>query len=311
VKKWLAGAAICALAGLYFVYRRDLNASVAKLDRQSRIAKTSHGPVEYVSQGSGPELLVIHGAGGGFDQGLLVAEVFAGADFRTIVPSRFGYLRSALPADPSPAAQADAFAELLDQLGISKLAVLAISGGVPPALQLAIRHKDRVSALVLISSAPYTPLSAGDQQLPIPAWLYQAIFGWDLPYWLLKQVAKPGVEKLFDVKPYGRSNWTEKESRFLRRMIDSFLPVSRRQAGLANEGAAIHPDAKFPLSQIDIPALVIHARDDGINPVAFGRYTASQIPGAKLIEVESGGHLLLGHQAALSKAIQEFLTARP
>lgn len=69
-------------------------------------------------EGDGPPVLLLHGAGGGYDQGLLIGETFLGAGYRFIAPSRFGYLRSAIPRDGSPGAQADGYAALLDTLTV-------------------------------------------------------------------------------------------------------------------------------------------------------------------------------------------------
>lgn len=80
-------------------------------------------------------VLVIHGAGGGFDQGRLVAETMVGGGFTWISVSRFGYLQSDLPDDSSTAAQAEAFADALDRIGVNRVGILAISGGAPPALK--------------------------------------------------------------------------------------------------------------------------------------------------------------------------------
>jgi pimeloyl-ACP methyl ester carboxylesterase len=51
--------------------------------------------------------------------------------------SRFGYLRTPLPADASAAAQADAHACLLDALGIRRAAIVGASAGAPSAMQFA------------------------------------------------------------------------------------------------------------------------------------------------------------------------------
>jgi hypothetical protein len=44
------------------------------------------------------------------------------AGVRVIAPSRFGYFGSTLPTDASPADQADAYALLLDHLGVDRVA---------------------------------------------------------------------------------------------------------------------------------------------------------------------------------------------
>ena len=52
-----------------------------------------------------------------------------------------------------PADQADAYALLLDTLGIERAAVFGYSGGGPSAIQFAFRHAERTSALILLASA--------------------------------------------------------------------------------------------------------------------------------------------------------------
>ncbi len=278
-----------------------------RLSAESQVFESRHGPLEFTTLGSGPTVLVVHGAGGGYDQGSLLARDFGGEGFRWIVPSRFGYLRSALPADASTTAQADAFAELLDQLGIERVAILAMSGGVPPSLQFALRHPARTSALVLLSSAPYTPFTAAGQDLPVPIWVYQALFASDLPYWVLAWIARPSLEAIFDVKPQLRDAMTPGERAFVADMVDAFAPVTRRTDGLGNEGAAIDPRARYPLESIGAPTLVVHARDDGINPFEIGAHAARYIARAEFMPLASGGHLLLGHNEAVRMRVNAFL----
>ena len=95
-------------------------------------------------------MLVSHGIFHGCDGGLLaVRDVVEGR--RVIVPSRFGYLGSTLPHGASSATQADAFAGLLDHLAIEQVDVVGISAGTGAALQLAMRHPDRIGHLVISS----------------------------------------------------------------------------------------------------------------------------------------------------------------
>ena len=96
--------------------------------------------MEYAVAGSGPPLLMIHGTGGGFDQGLLFTEKLAAHGVRVIAPSRFGYLRSSFPADHSSEAQADAFVALLDHLKLERVVVAGGSAGFGP---LANSHRPR------------------------------------------------------------------------------------------------------------------------------------------------------------------------
>jgi 2-hydroxy-6-oxonona-2,4-dienedioate hydrolase len=296
-----------AVAGLYAIYLRDLRQIHERVIGGSELVQTRHGPIEFASWGSGPPVLVIHGAGGGYDQGRLLPQAFGRDGYRWISVSRFGYLRSPIPADASTKAQAEAFADLLDALKIDRVAILAMSGGVPPALQFAEAFPDRTAALVLLSSAPFTPLTAKQQDLPIPAWLYQTLFGSDFVFWAITKLSPSGLDAVFDISPAARADLTDAEKAFVEGLVAAFLPVTERTAGLRNEGAAVDPKAQYDLTRIKAPTLVVHARDDGINPFAFGEYAAKNIPGAEFMIVEDGGHILLGHIDEVKEQVTKFL----
>lgn len=131
------------LAGGWLIYQRDLARELERVSTGSRIADTRCGPIEFAAMGSGPAVLLVHGAGGGFDQLLDLAEQLASVGFRAIAMSRFGYLGTPLPADASPEAQADAHACLLDALGVERAAIAASL----PRYEL-----ERISAPTLVMS---------------------------------------------------------------------------------------------------------------------------------------------------------------
>lgn len=300
-------AAAVAAVGLYLIYRHDMRSIEEHVAAGSEIVETTHGPVEFATWGSGPPALIVHGAGGGYDQGRFLAEAFGGDGFRWIAPSRFGYLRTPIPADASTAAQADAFAALMDALGIDRAAVVAVSGGGPPALKFAERHPERVAALVLISSAPYTPFTGEEQELPVPAWVYQLLFSSNFPYWLMQKIARPHLAAMYDVTPAFEAELTPDDAASVAAMVDAFQPVTARMAGLANEAAAIDPDARYALEDIAAPTLVVHARDDGMNPFTVGAALAEGIPGAEFMPLDTGGHLSLGHRDEVRERVSAFL----
>lgn len=149
----LAVTVVAVAMLLYARFRRDIRTAQERLQSGgSQVIETNCGRIEYATFGEGYPVLVVHGIFGGFDQGLVVARGNAGEEFRSIVPSRFGYLRTPLPDSASPALQADAYKCLLDALGIQQAAVFGTSAGGTSAIQFALRHPDRCSALVLLSS---------------------------------------------------------------------------------------------------------------------------------------------------------------
>src|SRR5574342_220699 len=90
-----AAAAAAALFALVFAaYQSDMSRARQRIASGSDVAQTACGAIEYAAVGEGPAILLVHGAGGGFDQVLEPARELAARGFRVISPSRFGYLRT-------------------------------------------------------------------------------------------------------------------------------------------------------------------------------------------------------------------------
>ena len=85
-------ASLGLLAAMYRAYRRDIRKAQGRVSTGGSIANTERGLIEYASIGKGVPLLVIHGAGGGFDQALDFAATLNQGQFHCIFVSRFGYL---------------------------------------------------------------------------------------------------------------------------------------------------------------------------------------------------------------------------
>ena len=116
----LSAVATTLALAVYLAYVNDMTAARERI-LTAQVINTAIGPIQYAEVGHGTPVLVIHGAGGGFDQGLFTAKGALGDDdmadnYRVIAPSRFGYLGTPMPAtgDASPSAAADAHAALLD-----------------------------------------------------------------------------------------------------------------------------------------------------------------------------------------------------
>ena len=298
-------------------FDRDMQRARAHAARGSVLLQTPCGPIEYQEAGAGVPLLAVHGSGGGHDQGMAFARPLAQQGIRVIAMSRFGYLRTPMPADPSAGAQADAHVCLLDALGISKAAVMGGSAGAPSALQLALRHPDRVSALVLLVPLAYKPPTQADSAPPMPAWverLMMQMIGSDFVFWAGLHVARDTIIKLvLATPPELLPSASSQERARINRMLANILPVSARAAGLISDTAVGKHLTPSPLHTVRAPTLVISARDDRYGTFATAQYTASQIAGAVFIGFDEGGHTWVGHDDAVRAAIHELLVppARP
>jgi pimeloyl-ACP methyl ester carboxylesterase len=298
---------------IYTTYRRDLRARRARLKGASVVAQTRCGPIEYAEAGSGTSLLIVHGAGGGFDQGM----EFGGASlahrgFYVVSSSRFGYLRTPLPDDASPAAQADAFAALMDSLGITRTAVLAVSAGAPSAMQFAIRHPQRCSALVLLVPIAYKPPDV-ESSAPKLSWFatkfLMMIVGSDVKYWIASRLARDLVIKLvLATRPAIVHAASRDERARAARILDGIMPIGARAAGIINDARISSALPRYDLQLIKAPTLVLSVRDDLYGTFASAQYTASQLPQAVFVGYETGGHIWVGHDNDVLAQIVSFLT---
>jgi 2-hydroxy-6-oxonona-2,4-dienedioate hydrolase len=313
----VVGAAIAVgVTALWIAWRfeSDIKAASAKTADGSMLIATRCGPIEYQEAGSGVPLLMVHGSGGGHDQGMAFAGDLPQRGIRVIAMSRFGYLRTPMPLDASPAAQADAHVCLLDALGIGRAAVLGGSAGGPSALQMAIRHPDRVTALVLLVPLAYKPQALADSAKPLAPWaeaMLMRLIGSDFLFWVGLHVARDQVIRYVLATPAEQvKNASPAERARINAILERILPVSARAAGLRSDsvmGKSLGPAA---LESVRAPTLIISVRDDGFGTYASAQYTASQINGAKFVGFEQGGHVWVGHQDEVQAEIMNLLAPK-
>jgi pimeloyl-ACP methyl ester carboxylesterase len=316
LKRLLVVFAVCGVLAVGWLAResaRDVQAQRARLDAAgSRVLATPCGEIEFVERGEGhgAPVLVVHGSGGGFDQGLALADAFAPKDARLIAPSRFGYLRTPLPADASPAAQADAFACLLDGLRIERaVAVIGVSAGAMSAAQFALRHPQRTRALALVVPAGLRPGAAA----ALPPWgerALAALLGADLAYGTVARHAPSLVQRYVLATPPAlvRSAGAEERARADRMRVE-ILPVSARSQGIVNDTLLALQPPPMALEGIRVPTLVVSARDDLYGTYAIAAHAAERIPGARFVGFEQGGHLLIGQRAEAAAAVLALLAS--
>lgn len=307
--RYVGGAALVASAGqavrLRARFHDDLQRAIGALEAIDReIVFTSFGDVEYAEQGVGEPVVVIHGIFGGRDQGLASwDEMLAGR--RVIAPSRFGYLGSAMPPNATPAKQGDALAELLDRLSIDSTDVVAYSAGSVAALQLALRHPQRVKHLAIMCGDLPGPTAKAPP--PVAKLMYRS----ELAMWLPKVVAQGPLMRFVGGLAKGATPTIEQRDAVLR-MVEMMYPTSARAAGVIFDAFVSNPAVnEFPLEDIKVPTLFVHARDDNLASFEAARAAAARVPGAQFVPLDSGGHLMLGQVGTVKNALEAFLTAAP
>jgi 2-hydroxy-6-oxonona-2,4-dienedioate hydrolase len=310
----LAGVILATLAlSIWWRFYTDIALARERVAQGSVLVATRCGPIEYQEAGSGVPLLAVHGSGGGYDQGMAFAGPLAQRGVRVIAMSRFGYLRTPMPADASAAAQADAHVCLLDALGIARAGVLGGSAGAPSALQMAIRHPARVSALVLLVPLAYKPPALADSAPPLPPLVENAmmrLIGSDFLFWSALHIGREQlVRVVLATPPELLAGASGQEQARINAMLEHILPVSARAKGLVHDTAAGKQLAPAPLASIRAPTLVISSRDDLYGTYASAQYTANGIAGARFIGFDDGGHTWIGHNDEVMAAIATLLMA--
>lgn len=295
----------------YSRYRPILEAARARTLEGSRIVSSPCGSIEYAEKGEGPPVVVVHGAGGGFDQGIELGEDLARAGFRVIAPSRFGYLRTPLPSDATAEAQARAHACLLDALNVRSAGIMGVSAGAPSALQFALLFPERTRALVLL--VPGVFALRADQEPPprgsrATMVLFETALRSDFLFWAAGKVARRTfIRAILGTPPELMDAAAPEEQARVQAILDHILPVTTRRAGLVNDARVVSSPARPAIERIAVPTLAVSTADDLYGTFPVARYAAEHIPGARFIGYPRGGHMLVGCSATASADIAGFL----
>lgn len=308
-------AIVLLILGLFLRWRQK---EIARLRSGSQLIQTSAGLMEYSTFGSGPAVLVLHGTIGGYDQAQTLAEMVESKDYQFISVSRPGYLQTPLETGPSFPEQADAYAALLDELGIDQVALMAISGGGPPAMQFALRYPERTWGVIMIAANSDVEVGRTarenlnlDTPSPPPEWLLNLIFSdfvsWlatvgakQQPSWFLPLVVGEAYEETVLNDPAKFRLYTE--------FVDSFSLLSQRRIGSFNEGKFFLTYSGYPYETISAPMLLLHGSEDSRSIDGEMRHLDEIVPDSEFFEIEGGTHFMpISHNDELSSLIQNFL----
>jgi 2-hydroxy-6-oxonona-2,4-dienedioate hydrolase len=301
ILRWAAIGSIAAVVLGSAAYVRDMNRAYERIRGRSIVLPSPYGDIEYTESGSGPAVLVLHGSGGGYDQGELLADAALDGRFRRITPSRFGYLRSTFGEGATFDDQAHAYAYLLDRLGVETVAVVALSHGGPSALLFAALHPERVSSLTLISAGVASSAAEDQAEADRKGDALMTIFRHDPLYWVITRLFRKRLMGLMGADEAVIAGLTPEQRELVDRLIDQMNPVSPRSAGAAFDNRAAMPNER--IAAVRAPTLIFHAADDALQLYHNAEFAAATIPGARLVRFERGGHLLLSVERSTIRAV--------
>ncbi|MFD9113453.1 alpha/beta fold hydrolase [Streptomyces bottropensis] len=230
--------------------------------------------------GSGPGLLLAHGAGsslagtyGPVLEALAARHTVVGIDY----PGSGDTPRSTTPLSVDDLA--DQLVAAADAEGLDRFAVSGYSLGGPVAIRAATRHPERVTALVLTAAFPHR-----DNRLALASSIQSKI------------AASGDRELLAEFQLMVALGTQALES----------MPAEQLQQTLGYVAAGT-VDGSADLAGITVPTLVVSTTDDRLVSSALHRRLAETIPGARLAEIATGHLPMLERTEEWLQLITDFL----
>jgi len=182
---------------------------------------------------------------------------------------------------------------VVDAAGVDRFALLGQSQGCAISIAYAVRHPERVTNLVLIGGfarGGYRRSPEEREQRKAMGTLMR--LGWG--------ANEPAFRQLFTSRMMPDAN---------KEQADAFNELQRRTTSAECAARYLETVSNFDvddlLGKIRAPTLVMHARNDLMNPFDEGRRMASAIPGARFVALQSNNHVLLPGEPAFNRFIEE------
>jgi pimeloyl-ACP methyl ester carboxylesterase len=274
------------------------------------IAQIEKGPIEYRIVGQGPAVLVLNGGHTNCNSPLGHEQFFLEQGYQLVIPSRPGYGKTPSSTGRTAEASADALVGLLDHLHLERVIVLGISGAGPTALQLAGRHPERVSKIILQNAVTGGKFPAKRTRVMaylvfnawVERWTWAAFrsFARVAPLGALKSMM--GSLSSLDPDQVVATMSQEQQQAAL-----ALLLASRSGAGFLHD---LHHRCGN-LRRITAPTLIIVSKYDGSMDASHASYAADHIPNAELFVSPAESHLLWfsSYNPAIEEKMCAFLQA--
>jgi class 3 adenylate cyclase/pimeloyl-ACP methyl ester carboxylesterase len=183
---------------------------------------------------------------------------------------------------------------VVDAAGLNRFALLGISQGALFSIEYVRRHPERVSHLIL-----YGGMAVGRNRLA------------------RTDAEREGHTAMLTLMRLG---WGNENPAFRQLFTSQFVPGgTKEQADWFNELQRISASGETAarlatatadldltplLSQVRVPTLVMHARDDARVPFEAGRRLAAGIPGARFVPLQGRNHVFLETEPAFGQFLE-------
>ncbi|MCA1405044.1 alpha/beta hydrolase [Ensifer sp. IC3342] len=183
---------------------------------------------------------------------------------------------------------------VVDELGLERFALFGVSQEAPISIAYAVRHPERVSGLILFGG-----FALGWRWRGSPA----DVAWTETPIALIRE-------------GWGRDNPASRQM-FTSTIIPEATPEEMRWFNEL-ERVSISPETAMRLlyvlgdidvtdllPRVSVPTLVLHSRGDARVPFEYGLRLAQAIPNARFVPLESKNHLILSHEPAFPRFVEE------
>ena len=246
----------------------------------------------YLEAGSGPALVLLHGAGGGAVTWYKVIGPLS-RHFRVIAFDRPGYGESEKPSAPyDKPFNTNWLLQATDRLGLKRFSLIGNSEGGSVGIHFSLNYPERLEKLILVGSA-----GLGDD------WNKAIIFKMAL-YKLLPSplwgdlLGRNVMQNPDDAHPA----WHEYS-------IDVLKKKGGRRAFFQGRGRAVITFTDEELRAVQVPTLLIWGEDEAFFPVSHGERAARLIPGARMEVIPGAGHLpFMEKPEIFCRLVAKFLT---
>lgn len=240
-------------------------------------------------------IVCLHGLGASRTSFDSVLAPLGAAGYRAVAWDMPGY--GASPAVTGPAtfeAMADAVIALLDALAVDTACLVGHSLGGMVALHTALRHRERVDKLVLVSTSPAFGLDGSTDPDEWRALRLDALARGETPASMADTVLRSVAG-------------TNTSDEAIADAAASMARVSPDGLRAAVELLPTH-DLRARLGEIMTPTLVIVGGADHETPPSYSRHLAHHLSGARgIVEISGAGHLVPNERPeALVTAIARF-----
>jgi pimeloyl-ACP methyl ester carboxylesterase/DNA-binding winged helix-turn-helix (wHTH) protein len=183
---------------------------------------------------------------------------------------------------------------VIDAIGIERFPLFGISQGCAVAIAYAVRHPERVSRLILYGGFARGRRRRGSQE---------------------------GIEQSEAFLTLMRQGWGQENPAFRQLFTSLFLPggtpeqmqwyndLQRVTTSPTNavriRQAVDELDVTDLLPKVKIPTLVLHCRDDAMQPFDEGRRLAAGIKGSRFVPLEGRNHLILESDPSWGRLVGE------